>query len=854
MLEALVSSLDKSCLVLVAVTILSFMVLLYLLKKDFKAKNLPNGSLGLPFVGETINFLRAQNQDRGVEWIEERVSKYGPVFKTSLMGSPTVIITGQAGNKFVLGSDDEILAAKQPKTILAIAGKHQLFELTGARYKLIKAAMVSFLKPESLQYYVRHIDDLVVTNLLRETKDRDIVKAVDSMKMITFDVACTILFGIHDEMTKSAMLSDFTIAFKAVWSIPVNFPGTNFRKGIEARGRIIDRLSPIIKKKREDLIKGIISPKSDVLSCLLALREENQEPITEQEIMDNFIMLMIASHDTSAILLCLMIWKMARDTKIYDKIREEQMGILSERQGGNEKLTWSEVQKMKYTWRFAQELMRITPPVFGSFRKAVKDTSFGGYDIPQGWQIFWVACGTHLNKEIFNNPTTFDPSRFESPSTPIPPYAYIPFGAGPRMCIGNEFARVETLTVIHHLVTKFEWSQAGNKFILGSDPDVVATKYPKSISEICGEYQLFRLPKTRYMLIKAAMVSFLKPESLQHHVKDMDELVMTSLKRETEDKDIVMGEELMRNITFDVSCKVLFGIEKQPIKEALLSNFAITFKAFWSIPIKFPGTLWKRGLDARARIIDIMLPIFEKKKEDLRNGIISPKNDVISSLVALRDENEEPLKIMEVMDSLITLIIASHDTTTILASLMIWKLAKDRKIYDKVLEEQMGILSERQRGEEKLSWSEIQKMRYTWRVAQELMRVSALIGTFRKVVKDISFAGYNIPKGWQVLVAACTTHMDKTVFEDPTTFDPDRFESPPKPIPPYTYIPFGAGTHMCIGNEYARVEILTIIHHLVTKFEWSLVYPDEKITRRPIPYPSKGLPIKLKPIVPSPNM
>lgn len=64
------------------------------------------------------------------------------------------------------------------------------------------------------------------------------------------------------------------------------------------------------------------------------------------------------------------------------------MEILKDREGREVKhLTWGDIQKMKFTWRVAQELMRITPPAFGSSRRALKDTSFGGYHIPKGWQV-----------------------------------------------------------------------------------------------------------------------------------------------------------------------------------------------------------------------------------------------------------------------------------------------------------------------------------------------------------------------------------------------------------------------------------------------------------------------------------
>lgn len=188
------------------------------------------------------------------------------------------------------------------------------------RYKLIKGAMLSFLKPESLQNYVKAMDDKVRTLILEESRERDTIKAVVFMKKLTFNVACDILFGIKDEFTKERLFDDFSLSFNAIWSLPLNLPGTAFRKGLQARSRIVDRILPILRKRKEGISAGTMDPRSDVISCLLALRDENDEPIDEGTVVDNFVMLMIASHDTSAILLSLMIWKLARDPEVYKRV------------------------------------------------------------------------------------------------------------------------------------------------------------------------------------------------------------------------------------------------------------------------------------------------------------------------------------------------------------------------------------------------------------------------------------------------------------------------------------------------------------------------------------------------------
>jgi len=166
------------------------------------------------------------------------------------------------------------------------------------------------------------MDELVNATLLRALTENETMEAVVFMKKLSYDLACNILFDIKDEHTREALFVDFTLAFKAIHSLPINFPGTAFWRGQGARARIVDRMIPIMNKRREELSKGVLSSTNDMLSGLLALRDENQQPLADDLVTDNFIFLFVASHDTSATLMSLMIWKLSRDPEVYKRVLE----------------------------------------------------------------------------------------------------------------------------------------------------------------------------------------------------------------------------------------------------------------------------------------------------------------------------------------------------------------------------------------------------------------------------------------------------------------------------------------------------------------------------------------------------
>jgi cytochrome P450 len=145
---------------------------------------------------------------------------------------------------------------------------------------------------------------------------------------------------------------------------------------------------------------------------------------------------------------------------------------------------------------------------------------------------------------------------------------------------------------------------------------------------------------------------------------------------------------------------------------------------------------------------------------------------------------------------------------------------------------------------EALTWEDLARMRLTWRVALETLRlVPPIFGNFRRATRDIEFDGYVIPRGWQVFWVSSVTHMDAAIFPEPARFDPSRFESQ---APPCSFVAFGGGPRICPGMEFTRVETLVTMHYLVRRFKWKLCCKENTFVRDPLPSPLNGLPVEIE--------
>ncbi|XP_022740313.1 cytochrome P450 716B1 [Durio zibethinus] len=431
---------------------------------------LPPGKMGLRLVGETLEFYKAQRNNRLFEeFVEPRIAKYGKVFKTSLMGSPTVVVNGAEANRFIFSNEFKLVISSWPSSSVQLMGRNSIMEKQGDQHRFLRGLVTSCLSGASLEALVPKICNAVRLHLDKNWLGKDVVSLYRSTKLLTFTTVFECLLGINVE---PQMLGTFERVVEGAFAPPINFPGSKFSREKKARVKISKMLEKIVAEKRkatESSLEG--EEKRDMLLSRMVAAMVRGD-LTEEEVIDNVILLVFAAHDTTSFAIAMRFKMLAQHPHCYSTILQEHVDVKNAKEP-SEKLALGDVKKMEYTWQAARESIRLFPPIFGSFRKAVADIEYEGFTIPKGWKVLWTAYGTHYNEEYFQDPLRFDPSRFEEF---IPPYIFLPFGGGPRTCAGYQLAKLNILIFVHYVVTRYNWSLIHPNESITMDPLPVPSK------------------------------------------------------------------------------------------------------------------------------------------------------------------------------------------------------------------------------------------------------------------------------------------------------------------------------------------------------------------------------------------
>jgi cytochrome P450 len=186
---------------------------------------------------------------------------------------------------------------------------------------------------------------------------------------------------------------------------------------------------------------------------LLEAKYEDGTSMPTELVMDELITLFTAGHETTSNALTWTFYLLAKHPEIQANLHQELDRVL-----GKQNAQFEHLSDLKYTEMVVKESMRLLPPVWTlNNRQANEDITINGYHIPKGKVLFLSPYANHMNPRYFSQPENFNPDRFspENEKT-IPKHAYIPFGSGPRVCIGQSFAMMEAKIILATIMRKFE--------------------------------------------------------------------------------------------------------------------------------------------------------------------------------------------------------------------------------------------------------------------------------------------------------------------------------------------------------------------------------------------------------------
>ncbi|XP_009775493.1 abscisic acid 8'-hydroxylase CYP707A1-like [Nicotiana sylvestris] len=414
-----------------------------------KAYKLPPGSMGWPYIGET---LQLYSQDPNIFFIN-RQRRYGEIFKTKILGCPCVMLASPEAARFVLVNQANLFKPTYPKSKETLIGQSALFFHQGNYHIHIRKLVQTSLNPEAIRNQIPHIEELAIS-ALNSWAGGHVVNTYHEMKKYSFEVGILAIFGHLDAHLKDQLKRNYSIVDKGYNCFPTNLPGSPYRKAIQARKRLGKILSEIISERKE---KKLIE--KGLLSCFLNAKDEKGLVLNEDQIADNIIGVLFAAQDTTASVLTWILKYLHDNPKLLQSVKAEQKAVCQSNEQENHGLTWTQTRKMPMTNKVVLETLRLASIISFTFREAVADVEYKGYLIPKGWKVMPLFRNIHHNPEFFPDPQKFDPSRFENVQKPN---TFMPFGSGVHACPGNELAKLEILIMTHHLVTKFRWEVEGS--------------------------------------------------------------------------------------------------------------------------------------------------------------------------------------------------------------------------------------------------------------------------------------------------------------------------------------------------------------------------------------------------------
>ena len=357
-------------------------------------------------LGETMAFFRDPS------FSQRRFSELGDVFETRLLAQRIVFIRGERAVSDLLKQED-CLQGWWPESVRQLLGSRSLANRNGADHKARRRVVGQLFSSAALSRYSPSIESLV-NDLAQELQEANgPIPLAARMRRFAFSVIATTVLGL-EATNRDALFADFEIWTRALFSIPLALPGTPFAKALAARQRLLDRLKTVLQTNSSSEKGGL-----DLLSGGL---DEAGLPLDDDDLVEQLLLLLFAGYETTASSLSCLFRALLLNPEVEHWLMQDLNSC-------------DRPSRLDAT---VLEVMRMTPPVGGFFRRNTQSIELANVAIPQGKVIQVVLSASNAPDQT--DLETFRPQRHLDGSFQ---QTLLPFGGGERVCLGKALAELE---------------------------------------------------------------------------------------------------------------------------------------------------------------------------------------------------------------------------------------------------------------------------------------------------------------------------------------------------------------------------------------------------------------------------
>ncbi|KAJ9673336.1 hypothetical protein PVL29_023117 [Vitis rotundifolia] len=365
---------------------------------------LPPGSMGLPLIGETIQFFIPSKSLDVPNFIKKRMKKYGPLFCTNLVGRPVVVSSDPDFNYYIFQQEGKLVELWYLDSFAKLVGLDPSSNAaTGYVHKYARNLILAYLGTEVLKDKLLYRAEGLIRTRLHDWSKLPAFEIKACLSSMVFDL--TAMEVLSDDFKKmGAHFSEkFANILQALFSFPLNIPGTTFRECLKNQKEAKRLIRDLLKERKV----SFESCKGDLLDKLVD-DAKIEKFLSDEYIVIFVFVILLASFETIPLATTLALKCLTEHPLAMQELIEEHEAILKNKENPNSGISWKEYKSMTFTHQVINETLRLANIVPGILRRAIKDIQ-----VNAGWIILLYPAALQLDPNTFTDPLTFNPWRWK---------------------------------------------------------------------------------------------------------------------------------------------------------------------------------------------------------------------------------------------------------------------------------------------------------------------------------------------------------------------------------------------------------------------------------------------------------